>query len=710
MPNDASKTAAQYEFGPFRLDAASRALYRNADFVPLTPKAAEILLLLVQEAGRVVTKEQLLERVWPGVIVEEGTIANNISTLRKVIECDEFGADGPIATVPRRGYRFTAPVRAADVFPARTAEVIPAHAADVTPAEPAPGPPKLGAGIQEAASILIAEIENRTGDPVFDGTIRQALLLHLAQSPYLEILTDRRILSVLGYMGKQSSPVTGEVALEVCQRAGATAVISGSIFAFGDEYLIGLQALQGSTGAILVSEQARAHGKGEVLKALDAAAIGLRTKLGESFSSITRFSREFGEVATTSLEAVKAYSTARLQWIVVGEQASKVHFLRAIELDPDFASAYSALAHVCNNMGQTQEAIQCMQKAYEVRSRSTEREWMRIEAGYHALVTGDKFKGLEATRLWQLTYPRDTTAFTNGADVMMDVGQWDKAVAASQRAYALESTPISASNLAIALMAVGRHDEARATLQDAFARGYDTFYLHLDAYQEAFLRGDTSAMKRHADAVAGRPCEEDYLLAAQADTEAYHGRHVRARELSARAVESARRAEAIEMSAVWQAEAALREAEIGELERARDGAKAGLETFKGRDVSCLAAYVLARCGDFDDALRLAAELDREYPQHTIVQRYWLPGIRAAVALGTKDWKAAIDALEPALAVELGQSKPFEGGLMIPPYLRGLALLGASRRDDAKTEFMKIVERPGLIKNFPIYPLARAKVE
>jgi DNA-binding winged helix-turn-helix (wHTH) protein/tetratricopeptide (TPR) repeat protein len=684
-----------YEFGPFRLDAASRALYRGTEFVPLTPKAAEILLLLVEESGRVVTKEQLLARVWPDVIVEEGTIANNISALRKAIESGEFGADGPIVTVPRRGYRFTAEVREAGVIPAK---------AGIQDAAPAATPP-----ITDRDTILIAEIENRTGDPVFDGTIRQALLLHLAQSPYLEILTDRRVFSVLGYMGKQAAPITGEVALEVCQRAGAKAAITGSIFAFGDEYMIGLQALQADSGGILVSEQARARGKGEVLKALDAAAIGLRTKLGESLSSIQLYSKGFHEVATSSLEAVKAYSTARMQWLLVSEVASKSHHLRAIEIDPDFASAYSALSIVCSNMGQTQEAVEYMQKAYALRERASERERMRIEGNYHNFVTGDKFKGIEVFRAYQLAYPRDSMGFINAADVMMELGQWDKAVASSQRAHTLEFMSISASNLAISLMALGRHDEARATVEDALARGLDVFYLHLDAYQEAFLRGDTSTMKRHADAVAGRPTEEDYLLATQADTEAFHGRHARARELSARAAESARRAEAVEMSAVWQAEAALREAEIGERERARGGAKAALETFKGRDVCCLAAYVLARCGATDDALRLAAELDRDHPHHTIVQLYWLASIRAAVALGSRDWKGAIDALEPALAVELGITKPFEGGMMIPPYLRGLALLGAGRREDATVEFMKIVERPGLVKNFVIYPLARAKV-
>ena len=688
---------SQYEFGPFRLDAPTRALYRGAEFIALTPKAAEILLLLVQNAGQLVTKEQIFEKAWPGVIVEEGTIANNISALRKILDTGEFGADGPIVTVPRRGYRFTVPVKARPA-------VIPAQATIQAPPPPPTSP------LTDRDIILVAEIENRTGDPVFDGTIRQALLLHLAQSPYLEILTDRKIHSVLGYMGKQGEAVTGEVALEVCQRTGASVMIGGSILAFGDEYLIGLQALRGDSGAIVVSEQARARGKGEVLKALDAAAIGLRTKLGESLPSIERFSKSFDEVATSSLEALKAYSTARMQWNVLGEPASRAHYQRAIDIDPEFASAYSALAFVCSNMGQNEEGVQLMRRAYELRGRASERERARIEAGYHSIVTGDMFKGIEALRMAQVTYPRDSNNFTNAGALLMEVGQWDKAVAAAQRGHALEPNNISANNLALALGGVGRHDEARATLEDAFARGHDVFYLHLDAYLEAFLRDDASAMKRHVDAVAGRPWEEDYLIAAQADTEAFHGRHERARELSARAIASARDAGAIEMAAAWQVEAAWREAEIGETDRARDGARAAIEASPSRDVNCLAAFVLARCGDDAKARAVAGQLERDNPQHTAVQRYWLPCIRAALALGAKDWKGAIDALEPARAVELALTKPFEASFLIPVYLRGLALSGAGRRDEAIAEFMKIVERPGLVKNYITFPLARARAK
>ena len=689
--------APAFEFGPFLLEPESGALYRDGEFVALTPKMGQCLLLLVEEAGQLVTKEQILERVWPGVVVEEGAIANNISTLRRLLDVD-FGEQGCIATVPRRGYRFTAPVRRAN-------GEAPAAAAAAASGEQPSGhvPPVV---LTQRDTILVADIDNRTGDPVFDAALRQALLLHLGQSPFLEVLTDRKALAVLGYIGEPGAPIVGDIALEIGQRTGCRAAIVTSIFSIGEDYAIGLQAIRTDNGDVLVTEQARAHGKGEVLKALDQAALGLREKLGESLASLKRFSRPFDEVATASLEALNAYAIGRVQWNILGESAGKPHYLRALELDPHFASTYSALAHVCANLGQTEESTRYMQQAYDLRDRATERERMRIVAGYHSNVTGDMYKGIDAHRAWEMHYPRDSTASVNLANVCMQVGQFEKALAAAQRAQAMETTIISANNLSIILMALGRHEEARAILDDCFARGFDVFYLHLDAYHEAFLCGDEAAMRRHVLAVAGKEGEEDYLIAAEADTEAFHGRHDRARVLSRRATESARRAGALEMAAMWLAESALRDAEIGESARARDAAAEALEIARGRNVDCLAALALARAGDGRAASLIADALGRNFPQNTVVQRYWLASIRAAVAIAESDWKTALDALEPAAPVELGITMPFEGGFMIPVYLRGLALAGAGRRAEAAREFANIVARPGLVKNFLVYPLAR----
>lgn len=680
----AERTPTEYEFGPFRLDAARRALYRGGEYVPLTPKAAAMLVLLVEEAGRVVTKEQLFERAWPGVVVEEGTLANNISALRKVLD-PAFEGSGPIATVARRGYRFTAPVR-----PIASS----AAAAAPTPSSTAP---------VRRDTVLLGDIENRTGDAVFDGTLRQALLLHLAQSPFLEIVPDRRVRTALQAMQRPlETPVTGETALEIGQRTGAGASISGSIHALGEDYVIGITALDPETGAILVAEQARAHGKGEVLKALDGAAMSVREKLGESLSSVSRFSLRFDEVATASLEALKAYTIGRREWMQRGDAAAIPHQLRAIELDPGFASAHSLLGLAFSNLGQTMRAKEHIAKAYELRERASERERRRIEANYHHVVRGDLHRALDAYLTLARTYPRDAAQRGNVANTYMMLGQWEAALQCTEGS---EAGNIDFSNLAIIQMAVGRHDDARRTLETAFARNIDAYYLRLDAYQEAFLRGDDEAMRRHFDAVAGRAGEEDFLIAAQADTEAFFGRVERSRELAERAAASALRAGAEETSAAWIAQAALREAEMGFPERAVERAKAALDRSTGREVRCISAYALARSGAAALAESIASGLDRDHPEDTLVQRYWLPCTRAALALDAGDAPAAVRLLEEAEAMELGISVPFECGFAIPAWLRGLAHRAAGNTAQAAHEFAKIASRPGLLKNFVIHPLA-----
>ncbi|HET7547320.1 MAG TPA: winged helix-turn-helix domain-containing protein [Usitatibacter sp.] len=681
---DRSIEDCEYEFGPFRLDAARRALYRGEAFVPLTPKAAEMLLLLVEQAGRVVTKEQLFERAWPGVVVEEGTLANNISALRKVLDAG-FGGDGPIATVARRGYRFTAPVRSRS--------------------DKAAAPPSTRVSSEPARrdTVLIGDIENRTGDAVFDGTLRQALLLHLAQSPFLEIVPDRKVRSALQAMQRPlETPVTGDEALEIAQRTGAGASITGSIHVLGDDYVIGITALAPETGEILVAEQARAHGKAEVLKALDGAALDLRGKLGESLASVSRYSSSFDEVATASLEALKAYTIGRREWMHRGDAAVISHQLRAIELDPGFASAHSLLGIAFSNMGQTLRAKEHITRAYELRDRASERERQRIEANYHHMVRGDLHRALDAYLMTMRAYPRDDAQRSNTANGYMMLGQWEAAFTVAEHA---EATSTDFSNLAIIQMALGRHDDARRTLDTAFARNIDAFYLRLDAYQEAFLRGDDEAMRRHFDAVAGRPGEEDFLIAGQADTEAYLGRVERARELTRRAADSALRAGSEETSAAWLAEGALREAEMGFPEHAVAWANAALERSPGRDVRCLSAYALARSGAAGTGESIVAALERDHPEDTLVQRYWLPCVRAALALAAGDAAQAVRLLEPAESIELGISVPFESGFVVPAYLRGLALRAGERNAEAAREFAKIVSRPGLLKNFVIHPLA-----
>jgi tetratricopeptide (TPR) repeat protein len=573
--------------------------------------------------------------------------------------------------------------------------------ADGTPPKSEPRP------VGERDTILVGDIENRTGNPVLDGTLKQALALHLSQSPYLELLSDRKVHAILALMGHPAAPpLLGEVALEICQRTGARAAITGSISVLADEYVIGLYAMHADTGDTLVSEQARARGLGEVLRALDGAALGLRAKLGESLASVRRHGLATDEVATGSLQALKQYALGRRAAVERGDAAAIPHHLRAIEIDPQFASAYSALGLAYGNMGQEARATEYMLKAYELRDRVTERERFRLTAYHHYLVTGDIHAALEAYRAWHENYPRDDSVHVNMTSLYSYLGQWDKALATGLKALAGESTSILYNNLVIAQQALNLDGDARAALERAREHGFDAYYLDLDAYYEAFLRSDAAAMARHAAAVMGRPGEEDFLIAAQADTEAYYGRMRTARALTRRAIESAQAADASDAAAVWQAEAALREAEMGFPEAALDAALAALAAGRGRTVAGMAGLALARAAEAPRATQIAAALEREFPSDTLVQRYWLPCIRAALALARGDAEACLQALEKAAAIERGQVPPFEFGMLYPPYLRGAAYLRAGRPDDAVREYRNILALPGIAMNFITFPLAQ----
>ncbi len=680
-----------YDFGPFRFDVASRALYRGDAFVSLTPKAAEMLLVLLEEAGRVVTKEQLMARVWPGVIVEEGGIANNISALRKILDTGGW-SDEPIATVARRGYRFTATVQARSRNGGAPA--------------PTTAAPRKAPKITEKDTILIADIDNQTGDASFDGSLKQALALHLMQSPYIDVLADRRVHATLRLMGRPTDlPVNGDTAFELCRRAGAKAMVSGSIFSVGSDYVIGLQAVD-TEGDILASEQARARGKNEVIGALDKAALALRTTLGESIASVQRYSIPLHEVATPSFEALKAYALGRSLWWEKGEAVAAPEMLHAVELDPDFASAYSALASMYANMGQATRAAEFMKKSYALREKTGERERYRIEAFYHDFVDGDVYKAIRALDLWQRSYPRDRIASLNLGWQYAKLGRWELALQHTEYAAETEQGAIVMSNLAITLSALGRHDEARAVVDRTLAGGFDAFFVHQLAYHAAFLREDPVAMRRHVIAVAGRPGEEDLLLATESNTEAYYGRMKAARELSRRAIESAQKADAPETAALWLAMTALREAELGNADAARQAADTAFPLSSGKDVRLYAALAFARTGNGSRALEIIEDVEKDHPNATLAHQYWIPSIRAALALRKKEWDAALRLLEPVAAVELGFVEAICVGMMYPAFLRGEAFMGAGKYVEAQAEFQKIVDHRGLVLNFILAPLAR----
>jgi eukaryotic-like serine/threonine-protein kinase len=556
-------------------------------------------------------------------------------------------------------------------------------------------------------TIVLADFDNKTSDPVFDDTLKQALVVDLGQSPFLNILSDRKVAATLRMMGRSPDQrLAGEAARELCQRVGSKAMLAGSISNLGDEYIIGLNAINCSTGDTLVAEQARASGKGEVLKSLDNSASAIRTKLGESLASVQKFATPIEEATTPSLEALKAYSIGRRVGYAKGDVAGLPYYQRALELDPNFALAYRALAVAYVNTGQTTRALENAKKAFELRERVSEREKYAIAARYYSEVTGELEKANQVYELYAQSYPRDFLPFLNWGDIYIRLGEWEKALLETEATLRLEpNSANSNSNLTLIQLALNRTENARTTVEQALTHNMDTYFLRLALYQTAFLRGDRETMERQLSWAAGRPGEEDWLLSAQSDTEALGGRLGRAREFSRRAVDSAVHANAKETAAFWQVNAALREAEFGNASSARQNALGALALAPGRDVSSVAALALARAADTARAQKLAESLNRDFPQNTIVQGYWLPSIHAAIEINRNNAARAIEILQTATHYELGQPPPFQLGMLYPIYIRGQGYLLAQQGREAAAEFQKIIDHRGIVLNFPLGALA-----
>jgi eukaryotic-like serine/threonine-protein kinase len=561
--------------------------------------------------------------------------------------------------------------------------------------------------LTEKDTVVLADFTNTTNDPVFDGTLKQALAVDLEQSPFLNILSDRKVGETLRLMGRPPSDrITQEVAKELCVRTGSKAILAGSVSNLGSQYVVGLEAVACGTGDTLAKEQAQASSKEDVVKALGNAASSLRTKLGESLASVQQFNVPI-EATTSSLEALKTFSMGVTTLRTKGDAEAIPFFKRAIELDPNFPMAYAILGLSYANMSQPSLSAENLKKAYEMRERVSEKERLRISADYYAFVTGELEKEAQTYDLWIQSYPRDTIPHSNLGANFAALGQYEKAVAETQEALHLEpNNVINHSNLGQIFIALNRPDDAKAMFEQALAHNLDSGSLRWQMYYLAFLRGDSAQMAQQLAWGAGKPGAEDPLLSAQSDTEAYYGRLAKARDYSRRAVDSAVRADSKETAALWQANAAVREAEFGNAGAAKQDANAALALVPGRDVRVLSALTLARVGDIAGAKAMVEQLEKSDPLNTVLKIYWMPTLNAAIELQSGNPAQAIVSLEAAAPYEFGAPPPLQEGTMYPAYLRGEAYLAAHNGSAAASEFQKFLDHPGLVINFPLGALAR----
>jgi eukaryotic-like serine/threonine-protein kinase len=561
-------------------------------------------------------------------------------------------------------------------------------------------------------SVILADFTNTTGDPIFDDTLKQAISVQLAQSPFLNILSNARIRSTLKLMAKPSgTKLTADVASDLCQRAGGKAYISGSIAALGSQYVIGLDATNCKTGDPLAQEQVTAENKEHILKALDEAATKLREKLGESLSTVEKFDSPLDQATTPSLEALKALSVGVKTLQEKGSAAAIPFFNHAIELDPNFAAAYGALGISYSNLREPGLANDNLQKAYNLRDKVSEREKFRISASYYLLVTGELEKAIQTYELWSQSYPRNSEPFGNlGVDYTY-LGQYEKGIAASLEDLRLNPGSAAAyTNLVGLYSAVNQPGNAKTRYEEAIGHKVDNPFLHGNRYGSAFLENDLAEMQRQIAAAAGKP-GEDVLLSFASDTEGFYGRLANARRLSQRAIDSAHGNDSKETAAAWRMNAALREAEFGNIARARQEITAALAEAPSRDVSVLAALALARIGDIDRADRMAHDLAERFPLNTAINRYWLPAIDASIEIKRGRPTKALEYLQSSTQYELGSPLPqFEvGGSLYPAYIRGQVYLLLKQGKEAATEFQKFLDHRGVALNSPLGALARLQL-
>ena len=558
--------------------------------------------------------------------------------------------------------------------------------------------------LTEKDTIVLADFANTTGDAVFDDTLKTALTVSLRQSPFLNVLSDSQAAKTLQLMTRPAdTKLTPEVARDLCRRAGSKAYLAGSIGSLGSEYVLGLKAVNCQSGDTLAEEQATAASKEKVLEALGGAASKLRGELGESLATVQKFDVPLEQATTSSLDAFNAYSTALATWDKQGDRASLPLFQKALDLDPNFAMAYGAIATIYHNLGEDDLASSNTTKAYELRDRVTESEKVSIEARYYQYVNGDMEKAAGVYEVWARNYPEKPGIPNHLAPIYGELGLYDKSIDMFRTAIRLDPTRANAyGSLAVSLIAAGRLDDAGAVLAQADTRKFQTDILLQAAYWRAFVRGDSGEMQRtlaRAQEVSGA---QSLLLYEQAKTEAYYGHFQKARDLSRVAGDLVVHEGDKESAASWLATDSIREAEAGFVLQARSYLLQAQKMSSGKDVQVLAALVAARIGDLQQAEKLGEELDKKYPQDTFVQRYWLPVIRAALDLRQGRGSKAIDDLEPATALELGDSSALT---LYPAYVRGQAYLVTGDASKAEAEFQKFLDHPGIVLNSPLGPLA-----
>jgi serine/threonine protein kinase/tetratricopeptide (TPR) repeat protein len=555
--------------------------------------------------------------------------------------------------------------------------------------------------LTEKDTVLLADFVNTTGEPVFDGTLKQALAVQLGQSPFLNIFPDERVNETLRFMGKAANErITKDVAKEICARQGIKAMIVGSIAGLGSHYVVTLEAINAQAGDAIAREQAEAENKEQVLKALGKAASQLREKLGESLGSIKKYDAPIEQATTSSLEALKAFTQGNDQR-TAGNQAEAISFYkRAVELDPNFAMAYARLAVAYSNQFQTELAAQYSQKAYDLRDRVSERERFYISEKFTSYVSGDREEAINVLKAWTQSYPNDYIPHNNLSANYSLLGQYEDALKESREAVRLSPNNTTAQgNYVEGFIKLNRFDEARQTLEQTLGQNPERGIYHFYSYELAFIRGDPDTMKKDLDWWTKRPTETD-PWEYQAGTAAFYGQWQKAQDFSHRSIEMMISQDRKENAAQAETNNSFYEGILGRCSQAKERVARGLVLSRDRITLASAAMTLAYCNETGQAQSFIDELLKRYPKDTPNVGVVVPMARAAIEMNRGNYARANEMLGPANRFELGNVAGFW-----LTYLRGEIYLRQKAGNEAGAAFQKILDHRGIEPMSPLYPLA-----
>ena len=725
----------KYRFGPYELRTRTRELYKFDVKLKLRSQAFHVLNVLVERRGDVVTREELRQLLWPEetfVDFEHG-LNGTISELRGVLN-DTATDPKFIETLPKLGYRLI--VSVSEAPSPSNANSLPAAISETSKvlSKPIVGQgwrialllaalvlpaglswrylshPSRALALKETDTIVLADFQNTTGEQVFDEALKQGLTVAFEQSPYFHVLPDRKAVLILKQMGRSPDErVTGQTAIDLCLRAGSKAMVQGSITSLGASYLIGLTAVRCDNSDAIAHAQAQARRKEDIIRALGTASIRLRGLLGESMASLEEHNAALEQVTTSSLEALKAYGTANSTFSRQGERPAIPLFQRAIDLDPGFAMAYGQLASIYRNLGETEQASQNATKAFQFKERLTESERLVIESWYNIFATGDLEKAARLFEMELQNYPATPGVLNDLGSVYANLGRYEKAIPIYRQALNMDpNVEATYYNLAASLLATEQSDEARTVLWEADHHELQTSSLLQARYWEAFHEGNRKEMRELLSQATGMPGARSLLLSEQARTEAYFGRFGQARKLSELAANLMSQDGEKESAAACMAEVAVREVEVGDASRARRTALHSLQLARNQGVVTLASLVMAQIGDFKLAQTLVEELNQKYPSDTLIQKYWLPTIRARMELKQKNWAKGLETLSVAEPFDFAATPALATSTLYPAYVRGEIYAAAGNEKQAVAEFSKLIAHPGMVLNFPLGALARLR--